>query len=370
MKICFLGDVESIHFKRWVNFFIARGHDISIISLNDVPEIEGARTYYLSLRQFNNLSFSLRRILNRRVIIGLSHLIRYEIRPDILHAHYVTDYGFYAAATGFHPLVVTAWGNDVLLDPKVSSIYRWEARYSLRRADLITTDAEYLGGKISSISKVKRDGIHIIQWGMDFKNYGNLSGGSKLRKELGIGNDYPIILSARGFQSRCNIDVVIKSVSRVVREFPDAKFILLGGWGKEEYEKLSRKEGVSDYVIFPGRAGYKELFSFYDAADVMLSVSSIDGTPASLLEGMGYRCIPIVSEIPPHREWIRDGVNGFIVKLRDVGDLSNSIIRALKLPDKDKELIGDYNYKLVREKGDHRKNMLRMEELYFNLSKK
>src|SRR5437764_82761 len=48
---------------------------------------------------------------------GLGRLVR-GIAPDVFHAHFVVEHGFYAAAVGFHPYVVTAWGSDVLVEPE------------------------------------------------------------------------------------------------------------------------------------------------------------------------------------------------------------------------------------------------------------
>ena len=47
---------------------------------------------------------------------GLRRVVR-EIAPDVLHAHYVVEHGFYGLVAGFHPYVVTAWGSDVLVEP-------------------------------------------------------------------------------------------------------------------------------------------------------------------------------------------------------------------------------------------------------------
>ncbi|MDD5529616.1 MAG: glycosyltransferase family 4 protein [bacterium] len=371
MKICFIGDTNSIHFVRWVRFFVDRQHNVSVISFNNSPGIKGAKTYYIKLYRFNRLSIPLQNILSWRVVVKIARLVYFKIKPDILHAHYVTDFGFYASATGFHPLVISAWGGDVLLDPEVSSIYRSEAKYALKRANLITVDCEYIKEKILFMSKTRRNSIYNIQWGMDFENYGNVSEyNNNLKKELGLRENTPVILCARGFQERCNTDIIIKSVSDVIKEVPDARFVLLGGWGqwrKEDYEKLAKEQGVDKYILFPGFIEYKNLFSFYNISKIMLSVTSLDGTPASLLEGMACGCIPIVSDIPPHCEWIENGVNGAVVKLRDSKDLSKSIIEMLKLSEKECEQIKNYNYQLVQEKGNHKNNMLYMEKLYLNL---
>lgn len=39
----------------------------------------------------------------------------YEFKPDIVHAHFVSSYGYMASKLNFHPLVLSAWGSDITL---------------------------------------------------------------------------------------------------------------------------------------------------------------------------------------------------------------------------------------------------------------
>jgi len=36
-----------------------------------------------------------------------------KIKPDIVHAHYVTQYGFCGAFSGFHPFIVSPGESDI-----------------------------------------------------------------------------------------------------------------------------------------------------------------------------------------------------------------------------------------------------------------
>ena len=42
MKICFLGDAESIHMRRWIEYFRDTGNDVSVISFRyyDIPGVD------------------------------------------------------------------------------------------------------------------------------------------------------------------------------------------------------------------------------------------------------------------------------------------------------------------------------------------
>src|ERR1700693_1617772 len=47
--------------------------------------------------------------------------------------------------SGRHPLVVSAWGSDLLVDPRLSVITRRLVRWVLGRADLVTYNSSQLG---------------------------------------------------------------------------------------------------------------------------------------------------------------------------------------------------------------------------------
>ena len=51
--------------------------------------------------------------------------------PDVFHAHFLVEHGFYGALAGFHPYVVTAWGSDVLVEPQRDRISRLIATWTL-----------------------------------------------------------------------------------------------------------------------------------------------------------------------------------------------------------------------------------------------
>jgi len=59
------------------------------------------------------------------------------MNPEILNPHYVNIAGYLGAVSNFHPLVITAWGSDILLVPKQNRIYGALTRWALRRADVV-----------------------------------------------------------------------------------------------------------------------------------------------------------------------------------------------------------------------------------------
>ncbi|HEV8594044.1 MAG TPA: glycosyltransferase, partial [Thermoplasmata archaeon] len=120
MRILYLGDGTSVHLRRWVAWFAARGHDVHLITkaCEPIPAVG------ITVAPLHEGAYRPRRHLRRAV----ADTVR-SVRPDIVHAHYVQAWGHYAALAKVHPLVVSAWGSDIAKDPDE----HWYARAAARR---------------------------------------------------------------------------------------------------------------------------------------------------------------------------------------------------------------------------------------------
>ena len=78
---------------------------------------------------------------------GLRRVVR-AIDPDVFHAHFLVEHGFYGLSARVRPYVVTAWGSDALVEPQRDPVSRWIARRVVRRADLVTSNNGYMAERI------------------------------------------------------------------------------------------------------------------------------------------------------------------------------------------------------------------------------
>ncbi|MDD1662619.1 MAG: glycosyltransferase, partial [Methanomicrobiales archaeon] len=129
MRLCFIADGRSIHTQRWAEHF-GKSHEVHLITYDPMGRAIAGVTEHVVGSRFRNhyLAFWPRHLRVRR-------LIR-EIDPDLIHAHFITKYGFHLKK-GNIPTVVTAWGDDILILPKKSWIIKRYTKKALEAADYI-----------------------------------------------------------------------------------------------------------------------------------------------------------------------------------------------------------------------------------------
>lgn len=356
IRICFaVRWTKSLHLQAWIRYFINEKYDVHIIT-HSKENVEGAKTYHLLTR--SKLNFISGPIQTR-------WLLR-KIRPDILHADLLTPYGFYAALSRFHPIVISCRGTDVLINPQRSKIIAYMTKFVAKRADLIYSVGDHLTGRLIALGADEAK-VTTITIGIDGDTFHpNADKEGEIRKNLGwIEN--PLVVSIRNFESLYNVELLIRAMPIIVKENNSVRFIVAGKGSQESYLKgLVGKLGMNEYVKFVGFIEHNELPKTLACADIYVSTSLSDGISVSLLEGVACGCFPVVTDIPGNRAWIQDGENGFLVPLDDPKVLADRIILALKNK-KFMESARKKNMEKVKKQAVWEKNMKKVEERYKSL---
>ena len=132
MKICYLGDANSIHTKKLCEYFSSIGYDMTVISLND-GNIKDTKVYNLN-KKTSGVKYEFSKLSYLSTIKRVKNILR-EINPDVVHAHYVSSYGLLAALSGFKPVIMSVWGSDVYDFPKQSILHRNIIKYNLKKVN-------------------------------------------------------------------------------------------------------------------------------------------------------------------------------------------------------------------------------------------
>ena len=368
MKICFLGDIRSIHTKRWVTFF-AKDHEVHLISL-EYPEDEKTQDYEEEYLKKNVRIHKISKKLSQLLISPLYFKkIIIEINPDIVHAHYITHYGFCGAFSGFHPLILSGWGSDVLIDPHTSKIKNYMVKFAIKKADLITCDGKNSMNEIIKLGG-NQDNVIQINHGLDINEFN--PGKKDLNFVEGITKSKsPVVINIRGFKPIYNIECFISAIPIILKECPDTKFIISGmGYNEEKIKQLVSDFGISNSIHFVGWIPHDTLATYLASSDIYVSTSLSDGgASVSMLEAMACGLPVVVTEGGDNREWITDGKNGYIIPQNNPEILAEKVIQLL-LKENLRVQFGDNSKRLIEENADYYKEMNKMENQYLIITSK
>ncbi len=362
MKLCFIANADSIHSFKWIKYFADKGHEVHWISLtkNEFEEIENVKFYLLN--QFSFKPFSV--LFNLAKIKSLMS----EINPDILHVHYIGVNGILGSFANFKPFILTAWGSDILFAGK-SRIMGPFVRNSLRKADLITCDADHMKDSIIKLG-AKEEDIEIVYFGIDVNRFMPERKDQEVMNNLGL-NDSGVVISLRSLESIYDIETLIRAVPLVLNEIPNVKFLIAGRGSQEEsLKEMVSKMQIEKSVKFIGFIKNTDLVKYINLSDAYVSTSLSDGGIASsTAEAMACSIPVIISSFGENYKWIKNEESGFLFSPGNYHELAEKIIFVLKNKEKSKEL-GLNARKVIEERNNYYKEMGRMENFYEEIIKK
>lgn len=358
MRIAFISIGGHIHTERWLRWFVERGHDVHLIAVDPVP-LEGVTVHHLHTGiPFKPLHYAVGVIKLRRILA--------RIRPDILHTHFLQGHGYWSIFAGVRPHVLTVWGDDVYAAPQRSRLRRLLSTLALRRADVVTGDSRDI---LRAVAALGADPARLerILWGVDFERF-SPGDGARMRRAWAVAPDAPVILSPRSFsRGYYHIDVILDGFARARASVPGAVAVFAAYDGSgEDIERRASELGIAEAVRVVGRVDHDDMPDAYRAADVVVSVPSLDATSVSLLEAMACARAIVVSDLPSNREWIADGESGRVVPARDAAALADACTELFA----DAALrarLGGRALEVVRAEAGYRENMERMESICLDL---
>jgi L-malate glycosyltransferase len=290
-----------------------------------------------------------------RLTLDLNRLIK-KIKPDLIHAGPIQNCAFITALSRFHPFLAMSWGYDLVMDADKSGWMQRVTRFTLKRADFFTSDANVSRDKAVAYGMDPQKTV-IFAWGTDIEHF------TQKKFQRSSVKTFTLFCS-RTWESIYGVDVLAKAFVKVANANPDVNLILLGGGSQaSKIRQILMNGGVMEKVHFGGYIAQADLPRWYHSADLYISASHVDGSSVTLMEALASGLPCLVSDIPGNREWIEDGVNGWLFHNGDVNDLTEKILNAIKNR-KLFETIGTAARKTAEQKADWKKNFGKLLETY------
>jgi glycosyltransferase involved in cell wall biosynthesis len=320
LRVLVAGWLNSPHVAAWAELVTSAGHDVHIAGrlAPGWPELDLPVPAHRLPAELPPpvRGFAMSRALGRVV---------QAVGPDLVHAHYLPEYGWMAAREGLRPLISSAWGSDVL---SVRGINRPRARLALKASSLVFADSAHLARAVRAFARSDVP-VEVVRWSLDLETF---APGDKAaaREALGLPVDEPLVVSPRGLKRVYNPELVLDAFARVRAGHPAARLLLKHPLAETPAAVGAAIErlGLEESVTVLGNLSAERLPDVYRAADVVVSIASSDSSPRSVWEALACGSPVVASDLPWARDELAPGGQALLVAI-DPAAVAEAVSRVL-----------------------------------------
>ncbi|MBF0532480.1 MAG: glycosyltransferase family 4 protein [Candidatus Omnitrophica bacterium] len=365
LRLLFLAPLNSIHARRWVQYFADEGHEVHVVSFEKLTgELRGVQVHVWETPQnLIGIAFHL-----YPLFIKLRILIK-GVRPDIIHVHRIQPSHWLMLLGLRCPIVITPWGSDILIQPKHSLMTRWAIKQLIKNSRAFICDAEHLKRELVVYGAPEKN-IHIIFFGTNTRDFNPSKKNKEIRQRWNLDQDAQLVGSFRELKPIYDIPTFIRAAVLVSSEQPQARFLVCSdGPEKQNLMALAKELGINDKVIFTGRLSDQDLQMFMASIDVYVSASLSDGgLAASTAEAMASQVPVVISDFGDNKKWVEEGVSGFLFPLKDATTLAEKIVHLLANPVQAQQMAAK-GREVIAMRNSYHVEMNKVSLIYQNLIK-
>lgn len=294
------------------------------------------------------------------LVADFKRIVR-DLKPDLVHAGPIQTCAFIAILAGAKPLLTMSWGFDLMDDVHKGWMWEFATKYTLRRSNFFTSDANVTKDKAVAYGMDSEKTI-VFPWGVDLEHFSK-------KEERGKKEGF-ILFCNRSWEARYGVDVLARAFVKVARQHEDLRLILLNGGSQgANIRRILQSGGVEEYVTFGGQISQTDLPRWYHMADLYISPSHVDGSSVSLMEALACGLPCLVSDIPANKEWVFEDENGWLFRDGDADHLAEKILAAIRQREKLPE-VGESARKSAEMRADWKKNAEALMKVYETIIKK
>jgi len=351
VRIAFFGDAKYVGAYEWIRY-LSEQEDFEVHAVvfpgheREIPRVT-----------FHTLSGAIPEGKVRYLVCvpALRRALR-AISPDLLIAYRAVSYGFSAARTGFHPMVLAAQGMFIAsrATPRFS---RFFARRAVRAADLLHSWAPVMTA-------------NMVRLGADPGRILTLTRGVDETRFVPAEEPPPplTLVSTRQLERYYNFPTLIEAVRLARQEIGEVRYLVAGeGGARAELEDLSRRKRLEGVVTFLGAVTRDRLPNLLRSAHLYVAAVPSDGTSMSLLEAMAAGVVPIIADNESNRFWIADGTGGRLVPAFDARAYAAAVLEAWRTPEW-RRRVREHNRESVKQRASWNRNMAAFAEAYRELA--
>ncbi|MBG9544700.1 glycosyl transferase family 1 [Cytobacillus firmus] len=313
MKVLILAPSRSIHTHKWALFYKNKGIDVKVVTFSDHFSAENAKdidTITLPKLLPGKLSYI-------SSVFALKKVLK-SFQPDILHAHYVSSYGFVGALANYKPFYVSVWGRDIFQFPQQGGVNRKIVEYTLSKADVICSTSHIMAKETNKYTDKK---VYVTPFGVDMDKFRPMPE-FKTEGKVTFG-------TVKALSDKYGIGDLIKAFARIYKEKSNSELLIVGdGPQRAEYEQLTRDLGIDHVTEFTGRVPNDKVPEYINKMDVFGVPSTEDSESfgVAAVESMACGVPAVVSNVGGLPEVVLEGKTGFVVPKENPEELAKAML--------------------------------------------
>jgi len=288
-------------------------------------------------------------------LMKLRRLIR-RGRYDIVHTH-TAKAGIVGrfAARGAGPMIVhTLHGSTFhgALNRAEYLLYWGLEKMTAGFTDRIITVGEDLRDRYLAAGIGRPERYQLIRSGMELSDFSAAAEmgperRAAVRQTLGVPVDAPLVGKVARLEARKGYAYFLDLAETVLRRVPTAHFVGVGAGDELTSLRLEvERRGLGGQVHFPGFR--HDIAAVLAVLDVAVLTSLWEGLPRVLVQAAACGVPTVAFAVEGAREVVKQGVNGWVVPMRDVGEMADRVVTLLADPVRAR-VMGATGRSLVRE---------------------
>jgi L-malate glycosyltransferase len=254
----------------------------------------------------------------------LARLVR-RIRPDVIHAHDPHGVAMAALALSMStsaptPALVASRRVDFHL--KTNSLSRWKHR----QLDCFICASDAIRDMLVADGVPTHRAVTVHE-GIDVEHV-VAAPPVNVHETLWLPHHAPLVCNVAALVPHKGQRYLIEAAHLVVREMPDARFVIFGeGELREHLERLIHEHRLEKHVLLPGFR--TDILGCIKGADLFVLSSVTEGLGTSLLDAMACSKAIVATRAGGVPEVVEDGITGLLVPTRDARELARAIVTLL-----------------------------------------
>lgn len=391
MRILFIVDGRSPTARNWITHFFTPENQVHLISTSKCSGIPGLASLQVLPVAFSGTGApptagqpgktGAMAALRQAAPMGLRTFIRQwlgpltvpattrrlqamisEIEPDLIHAMRYPYEGILAARARQKsgraaPLIVSVWGNDFTLHARSNPLIMFHTRRALHSTDALHTDCQ------RDLRLARELGFSPDKPAAVLPGSGGVRASIFYPPEAPREPTPPVIINPRGFRTYIRNDSYFKAIPLVLEKYPEVRFVSPAAAHELEAQRWVQEYGIERAVELLPLVPQGRMAELFRQAHIVVSPSTHDGTPNTLLEAMACGCFPVAGDIESIREWLTDGENGLLVDPGDHRALADAILRGIEDQALRQQAVAA-NLEMIASRANYQAVMVRAGQFY------